>query len=574
MRTSSSECSSDRPDDGASEGQPPVTRRTFLTAVAALGFSAGAMARFAGGQAAAAPARPAGGLGPALRQEQTTPTPTGQIIYAARMSELTTLHPFVARFTSALAVAYHVNEGLTKFAPDFAIVPGLASEWTISEDQLTFTFTLRQGVTWHDGQPFTANDVKFTIDAAAAEGSQAAAQETVRTYVSAVEAPDDGTVVIRLTQPYSPLLTVLAEQLTVLPSHLLAENVYDEAFAEMPVGTGPYRVTERQAGFITLEHNPGYWGELPFIDRIILRDSPEAAAQQAGLLAGELDVISFNPTTMANLTQQGYPVFRGLAGSVHGINVDLQTPLLQDVNVRKALQLALDRERIQTLLYSNGTPANTVVSPAYGPYHNPNLAPITRDVAAAAALLDEAGWTMGNSGVREKDGQPLAFTYQAWAAQQFQDIAAIAQASWREVGIDVEIVSVELARLVETMSGRYQLATVGWPLTSDAIVGLAQLFQSTDRTLEEGGTRNVFGYKSDRVDQLLAEAFATTDVEQRAALAHQIQEVVYNDLPLIPFAHPAYQLTCQPDIVLDETGQGALSSVGPGFFMNRWRVAS
>ena len=568
MQTRSRQRSLPNPNPVAPEGPARVTRRTVLTGAAALGVAAG----LPGVAGVAAAARPARGRSSALAQDQVTPS--GQIIYAARMSELTTLHPFAARFTSALAAAYHVCEGLTKFAPTFEIVPGLASEWTVSEDQLTFTFTLRQGVTWHDGQPFTAADVKFTIDAAAAEGSQSPAQDTVRTYVSAVETPADGTVVIRLSQPYSPLLTVLAEQLTVLPSHLLADDVYAATFAETPVGTGPYRVAERQAGFITLEANADYWGEPPFTERIILRDSPEASAQQAGLLAGELDVIPFNPTTMANLEAQGYVVFRGLAGSVHGINVDLETPILQDVNVRRALQLSLDRERIQSVLYANGLLANTVVSPAYGPYHNPNLPPVTRDVAAAGALLDEAGWTMGDDGVREKEGQRLAFQYQAWAAQQFQDIAAIAQASWLEAGIDVELVTVELANLADTMSGQFQLTTVGWPLTSDAIVGLTQLFQSTDRTLAEGGTRNVFGYKNDRVDKLLAEAYATTDVAQRAAAAHQIQEQVYNDLPLIPFAHPAYQLICQPNVTLDETGTGALSSVGTAFFMNRWRVES
>jgi len=342
----------------------------------------------------------------------------------------------------------------------------------------------------------------------------------------------------------------------------------------MPVGTGPYRVTERETGFITLEANADYWGDPPFTQTIILRDSPEAAAQQAGLLAGELDVIGYNPTTMAGLEAQGYAVFSGLAGSVHGINVDLQTPLLQDVNVRRALQLSLDRERIKELLYAQGVLANTTVSPAYGPYHNPDLPPVTRDVEAANALLEEAGWVMGDDDVREKEGERLAVQYQAWAAQNWQDIAAIAQASWAEAGIDVEIVTVELARLVETMSGRFQLATVGWPLTSDAIVGLAQLYQGTDLTLADGGTRNVFGYKNDQVDGLLADAFATTDVAERAAIAHQIQEQVYNDLPLIPFAHPAYQYICRAGITLDETGSGTLSSVGPGFFMDRWRAES
>ena len=564
MRPLTLECSTHDPDATVPAASAPVTRRTLLTGAAALGVAAGLP-----GAGLAAPARP-GRIASVANQNQAAPS--GQIILARAMSELTTLHPFVARFTSALAAAYHVMEGLTKFSPNFEIVPGLASEWTVSEDQLTFTFTLREGVTWHDGQPFTSADVKFTIDAAGAEDSQAAAQTTVRDYISSVETPDDTTVVITLTQPYSPLLTVLAEQLTILPAHLLSENVYDEAFQEMPVGTGPYRVVERETSFITLEANADYWGELPFTQTIILRDSPEAAAQQAGLLAGELDVIGYNPTTMAGLEAQGYVVFSGLAGSVHGINVDLESPILQDVNLRKALQLSLDRERIQSLLYANGVLANTTVSPAYGAYHNDALPPVTRDLDAANALLDEAGWVMGDDDIREKDGQRLTIQYQAWAAQNWQDIAAIAQASWLEIGVDLEIVTVELANLVETMSGEFQLATVGWPLTSDAIVGLSQLYQSTDLTLADGGTRNVFGYKNEQVDQALAAAYATTDVAERAALAHQIQEHVYNDLPLIPFAHPAYQSICQPNITLDETGNGTLSSVGPGFFMNRWRV--
>ena len=542
-----------------------VSRRSFLAGVAAIGA-----AGIAGGSSvAASPARRAGSSFSSAQQDQAAPT--GQIILARTMSELTTLHPQLERFTSALAISYHVNEGLVKFAPTFELTPGLASEWTVSDDQLTLTFKLRDGVTWHDGQPFTSADVKFTIDTAGSEASQSPAQDTVRKYITSVETPDDTTVVITLTQPYSPMLTVLAEQLTILPQHLLSENPYDETFGEKPTGTGPYKVTDRQTSFITLEANTDYWGDLPFTQKIILRDSPEAAAQQAGLLAGELDVISYNPTTMSGLESQGFVATKGLAGSVHGINIDLMTPLLQDVNVRKALQLSLDRERILSVLYAGGVLANTAVSPAYGVYHNDALPQVTRDVDAANKLLDDAGWVK-NGDTREKDGQQLKFKYQAWAAQNWQDLAAIAQASWKEIGVDVEIVTVELANLADTMSGRFELATVGWPLTSDAIVGLTQLFQTTDLTLADGGTRNVFHYSSPTVDDLLNQAYATTDVDARADVSKKIQEQVYNDLPLIPFAHPAYQLISQAKITLDETGTGALSSVGPGFFMNRWKV--
>lgn len=535
-----------------------LTRRGFLGRATALGVAAmGVDALTAGGAAAA----------------QATPvTPTGQIIRASTMSELTTLHPFMTRFTSARAVAYHVNEGLTKFEADFTIVPGLATDWVVSEDQLTLTFTLRQDVTWHDGQPLTANDVKFTLDAAGAEDSQSPALGVMTTYVSSVETPDDGTVVITLSQPYSPLLAVLAEQLLILPSHLLDGNVYDDEFSLMPIGTGPYRVTERQTSFLTLEHNPDYWGTLPFTDKLILRDAPDAAAAQAGILAGELDVVGYDPTTMEPLLEQGFQVFQGLAGSIHGLDVDLQNPILQDLKVRQALMLGLDRQRIIEVQYANGLEAKSVLSPAYGQYHDESLPDIERDIEAAGALLDDAGWTLGDNGIREKEGQPLALQFHAWASQSWQNIAAITQASWMEIGVDVEIVTVELARLVDTLSGTYDIAPNGWNPGSDPILGLTVLFGTTDKTIKDGGTNNVFHYSSPEVDAALAEAYETTDVAQRVELARQVQQQVVADLPFLIIAHPRYELMCTANIVLDETGTGELCSVGTAFFMNRWRV--
>ncbi len=550
-------------------GQPVATpaaggaaTTAAATAASASGGSATASARSVASPSVGA-AGQIGGNAPTAAVEKVTPT--GQIIYAARLSELTTLHPFAARFTSALAVSYHVNEGLTKFAPNFGILPGLATKWVISGDQLTFTFALRQGAKWHDGQPVTAKDVKFTIEAAAATDSKSPAQPTLKNFLASVDTPDDATVVLTLSKAYSPLLAVLAEQLPILPQHLLEGKVYDEKFAAKPIGTGPYRVAERQTASITLEANPDYWGQLPYTARIILRDAPEAAAQQAGLLTGELDVIGYSPTTMQGLKAQGYAVFRGPAGSVHGINVDLQNPILQDPKVRKALLLGLDRQRIQAVQYTEGLLASTILSPAYGQYHNEPLAPVTQDAKAAAALLDEAGWKPGASGIREKDGQPLKLNYQAWASQDWQNIAAIAQASWKQIGVDIAIQTVELARLTDTMSGKYDLATVGWPLTSDPIVGLNLLLQSTDKTLKDGGTRNVFRYKNAQVDASLAEAFATTDLPRRVALARQIQKQVYDDLPLLPFAHPAYQLICKQNLTLDETGKGGSPASAPAF---------
>ena len=499
--------------------------------------------------------------------------PSGQIIFATRITELETLHPFTTRLARAQAVSYHINEGLTKFTPDAQIVPGLAESWDVSDDDLVYTFHLRQGVTWHDGEPFTSKDVKFTFDAAMAEDSQSRAKSTLQTNVKDVAAPDDSTVVLTLEQPYSPLLATLADQLFMVPAHILEGNVYDEDFSKFPVGTGPYTIKAHEIDYVSLEYNPDYWGDLPYTARIILKDSPEIAAQMAGLLAGELDVVAYVPTVMGNLWAQGYPIYKAPAGSVHGVNLDLQNPFLQDANVRKALMMGLDRRRIQALHYTDGFVADTVVSPAYGPYHNTDLEAVPYDVEGANALLNEAGWVLNEgTGIREKDGEPFAIKHYAWTAKQWQDIATIAQASWKQVGIDVEVVVVENALIAETISGRYDAAPVGWGLTLDPIVGLNLLFHSTDRTFQEGGTRNIFHYDNPQVDALLEEAAATANPGRRVEIIWDIQQYVYDEVPFIPAAYPTYQLITQPNVVLNETGLGTLSGMGVGWFMNLWQV--
>lgn len=513
---------------------------------------------------------PLAALGLSLAQGE----PDGQIVFATRITELESLDPLTVTLSRAQAVAYHVNEGLTKFSPTGEIVPGLAESWEVTEDNLTYTFKLRENVNWHDGQPFSAEDVLFTFETVMAEGVQSRAKGTLETYVEGVEIAENDSFVITLKEPFSPLLTTLAEQVLIVPQHVYGEGGASAEFASKPVGTGPYRVTEHSIDAVTLQHNPDYWGEPARTATIILKDAPEPASQLAGLLSGELSVIAYVPNVMGDIEARGYQIFTVSAGSVHGINLDLQNPIFQDARVRQALWLALDRERIKSLHYTEGLLADTVVSPAYGEYRNGALEPITRDLEAARALLNEAGWVMNEATrIREKDGTPLAFNYYAWAAQQWQDIAAVAQASWKEIGAESEITVVENALIAETVSSRYDAAAIGWGLTLDPVVGLDLLFRTTERTFEEGGTRNIFHYSNPEVDARLDEALSTTDFERRSQLVHEIQQIVYDDVPFIPIAYPTYQLATQANVILDETGEGTISGVaGVGWFMDRWDV--
>ncbi len=494
-----------------------------------------------------------------------------QIAMATKLSELADLHPFTAKGSRGIAVAYHVSEGLTKFAPDFTIVPGLATGWKISEDTLTYTFTVREGVTWHDGQPFSVDDVLFTFEAAAAETSKSPAKATFATYVSSVTSPDPTTVVVKLSKPYAPLLAIMSSQVQILPQHLLGSDPYQAEFTAKPVGTGPYKVTARDTSKLTLERHDGYWGEdKAGIGRIIMVDSPELSAQLAGLLSRELDVVEYDPNTMADIESRGAQVFIGAAGSVHGINLDLQQRVLQDKRVRQALWMALDRNRIRELHYSKGTQADVLVSTAFSGFHA-EVEERPYDPAGAKQLLAEAGWT--GSGTLTKDDLPLQFQFHTWPSKQWQDMAAIAQANWKEIGVDVKIVSVENARIPEILSGRFDSSPLGWGLTNSPLVGLNLLVHSTDSTFSSGATFNVFRYDNPEVDAKLEEALGSVDEAEQQRLAIEVQELVYEDVPFIPVAYPAYQLASREGVRLDETGDGKLSGVGTAWFMNRWTMA-
>ncbi len=544
--------------EAASAGS--LSRRDLIARAAALGLALPAASLLPGTTGAAR----AAAVGRSQRK------PTGQIVFATRMSELADLHPFTARLSRAMAVSYQINEGLVKFAPDLSIVPGLATAWTVSKNELVYTFRLRKGVRWHDGTPFTGNDVRFTFGAAVAANSQSAARTVLTQYIKRLRVTGD-TVVITLREPYSPLLSVLASQLQILPANKLRGNVYDAGFRQAPVGTGPFRVTGRTQGALTLEANTGYWGFKPYASKIILSDAPDTASQQAGFLSGELDVVAYVPTAMAGLRAQGFPVYAGAATSTHGILLDLQNPILQDVRVRQALALGLDRRRARQLHYTDGVLADSVVSTAYGPYHDTKVKAIAYDPRAANNVLDGAGWKLDSKGIRSKGGQQLELTHYAWPAQQWQDIAAIAQASWKQIGVDVKIVRADNSQIATVVSGKYDVAPLGLGLTTDPISGLVQLLRTTDKTFREGGTLNVFHYSNKEVDALLDKAIKISDREERIKIAHAVQQRARSAMPFIPIAYPALELITKKNIVLHERNRG-LSGIAVGYFMSKWRV--
>ncbi len=251
-------------------------------------------------------------------------------------------------------VSSNVLSMLIRLDRDFKPRPDLAKSWTISEDGLTYTFNLQENVKWHDGKPFTSDDVKFTIDEVIVPLHSRGG--TYKTILDHVETPDAKTVVLKLKAPFGPLMNALGYDFFIVPKHLYAGiDIKSNPYNSKPVGTGPYRFTEwRKGSHIALDRNPDYFVKgLPYLDRLIIQTIPDAAGRVLALESGDIDYLSYQslpssavPRLKTNpkltVSDQG---FESLA-SISMMTLNLDSPVLKDVRVRKALAHAIDKQVI------------------------------------------------------------------------------------------------------------------------------------------------------------------------------------------------------------------------------------
>jgi peptide/nickel transport system substrate-binding protein len=329
----------------------------------------------------------------------------------------------------------NVFEGLTRFGPDGAVNPGLAESWDISEDGTVYTFTLRSGVTFHDGAAMTAEDVVFTLDRARAEGSTNA-QPALFANIVSVEATDDTTVVVTLDGPDGAFLFDMAWGDAVIVDPASAETN-----ATNPVGTGPFRFVEWvQGDRVELARNEAYWGEPVALEAATFRFISDPNAAFAALMAGDVDAFPNFPAPETLAQFEADPRFTVIVGSTEGETIlamnNAQAPL-DDIRVRQAISHAINRQDIiDGAMFGYGTPIGTHFAP-----HNPDYVDLTANSAydpeAARALLAEAA----------PDGLTLrmALPPPSYARRGGEIIAA----QLREVGIETEITNLEWAQWLE-----------------------------------------------------------------------------------------------------------------------------
>ena len=336
----------------------------------------------------------------------------------------------------------NVFEGLTRFGPDGSVQPGLAASWTISDDGLSYTFQLREGVTFHDGTTFEASDVVFSLDRARAEDSTNA-QKALFAGIESVEALGDSSVRIDLAAPQGNFLFNLAwgDAVMVAP-----ESIGD--IKNLPIGTGAFRFEQwRRGDQISLSRNADYWGEPASLEEATFKFISEPTAAYAAMLAGDIDAFYSYPAP-ENLAQfERDPRFTVLSGNTEGetiLAMNNQQAPFDDIRVRKAVSHAIDRQAIiDGAMFGYGTPIGSHFAP-----HNPDYVDLTAnaafDPALARDLLAQAGYAEGFS-------TTLKLPPPSYARRGGEIIAA----QLREVGIEAEISFLEWAQWLEQVFRGY-----------------------------------------------------------------------------------------------------------------------
>ena len=419
--------------------------------------------------------------------------------------------------------------------------PNLATEWTVSEDGATYTFTLKSDVTFHDGTPLTADDVKFTFELLINPETASPDGPIFQPRIKTIEAPDPTTVVFTLNGLVASFLVDLnAYSLGILPKHLVegiapADLATSDFAQKSPVGSGPFKFDSYAAGeAVTLAANPDYHRGAPKLEQYVLKLLTDTTAAYQQLKTGEVDVTQISADFYEDAQAQSNftPVtFDTLEMYMFGFNIDpAKGPAgLQDVKVRQAIAHAIDRQLIVDRIYSGlGTVAIGTQSPVSWAYQ-PDKITVSYDYDPdkAKALLDEAGWALDGD-VRKKDGQELAFSISIAAGKQTDQGAALAlQELLAEVGIAVEPKVDDPSPLATQPGVRdFQSMLVGFTFPYDPDQSLA--FDSAG--IEAG--YNLWGYNSPEADDLLHKGLQSSDVKARTAIYVDLQNLLLTDLPV------------------------------------------
>jgi peptide/nickel transport system substrate-binding protein len=477
--------------------------------------------------------------------------------------ELNTLDPhFFAAFPTNSSMQYFFDK-LVEYGDKLEIRPALATSWKLVDDT-TWEFKLRDGVKFHDGTPFTADDVIFTIDRVPSVPNSPNSFAQFTRGIESVKKVDDHTIVVKTKAPNPQLLSDFANIFIVSARAAKGATTADFNSGKAVVGTGPYKLVKFTSGeLLEVERNDAYWGGKPqwahVTERIIAKDP----SRLASLLAGQVDAIDAVPIAdLERLRKEGkFGLFRGPAALVHYVALDsnrdvspfvtakdgkpLASNPLKDPRVRKALSLAINREVIaKRVMEGSATPASQMMPPQY-PTASRSLKPDAYDPAKAQALLKEAGWGEGFRIVLHATGD------------RYPNDSSVAQAiaqMWSRIGLKAEVEALPGSVFFTRASKQEFSAFAAQYGAEDSINSLRALVATASP--EKGyGTANRTRYSNPVVDNLLTEALVTMDNELRQAKLERAINFAMADQPLIPVFHPTFDFAARKGLVVTPRAQ-------------------
>jgi peptide/nickel transport system substrate-binding protein len=444
--------------------------------------------------------------------QPTTPR-TQDTVVLGLGSEPDSLNPVLGYAPDGGSLLY---DGLVRRTPDLKLLPALAE--AVPEAKGTaVTFTLRQGVTFHDGRPLTSADVAYTYR----ELLKSANNSTIRgdyAAIEKVEAPDARTVVFRLKYPYAPILQRATLGIVPDGSDLKGD----------PVGTGPYAfVSWTKGDKITLKANDRYWGDRPAIKKLVLAYAADDNARATRMAAGEFTATELPPKAVARFRNQpGVKVYEAPSADYRGVMFPLEQPVTGDLAIRKALNLAVDRAAmVSTILAGSGEPAFGPIAPGTD-WHNPAVdGAAAPDRDKAVQTLEAAGWKAGADGIRAKGGTPARFTLMYPAGDSLRKELALAAASdAKRIGIDVELTGLDWDAIYPRMAK--DALIMGWGSPYDPDYTNYELFHSS---FIGQGSFNPGHYKVPEVDKLLDTGRQTSDPAARKKVYDEVQKRISDD---------------------------------------------
>ncbi len=465
----------------------------------------------------------------------------------ASIGDARILIPFLADDTSSSSICGLVYNGLTKVDKDLRIVGDLAEGWEVTEEGRVITFFLKENVLWHDGKPFTAEDVVFTYETIL---SPKTGSPYIASYndISNITIIDPVTVRFDFRTAYAPALLKLG--MGIVPKHIFekSDNIRTSSYARSPIGTGPYKFSRWESGqYIVLRANEDYFEHQPRIKRYVFKIIPDQAVQFLELVSGGIDSMNLNPYQYRfrsetpdfekNITRYSY-----LSHSYSYIGYNLKDPVFSDIRVRKALSYAINkREIIDAVLLGLGESCTGPFLKGT-PYYNDLAEGYEYDPDKASKLLTEAGWVDSNGdGVLDKDGQEFSIKLITNQGSQVrEDVATVVQEQWSKVGVKVDIQVIAWAAFLDQFVNKknFQAVILGWTIPLDP-----DIYAVWHSTSSMPGGLNFTSYSNPEVDKLIEKGRREFNPGVRKDIYKEAHKIIAEDVPytflFFPYETPA-----------------------------------